>query len=451
MNYHNQLDFNSLKTLVRTLNEKVLDSLDLTIKIKSTTQLVEDIELVTNGEYAQISGVYLMLLLVGNVIDLDTIKKHDDLPMVSSFLTSLGNQSISETKRTVPAEVVKRPERKPLIPASRLRSHPIGANSPSLQSDFATIGFTDNNGDLVRGDIAQTVLTELWGKAPSFVQASGYYVPAKILFDTEKDKIETQNGTVARSLKQQNETTIIESNKVTRQGYHTTIQRLILKPYDAVHVVDIDWIVSEATIPKKPQNKRKQQYYKGKVKQKISWGTRYMPDANKLPEHIALGETIRLDGVTCKICFKDGKISLYSQDGITPMYDVGYYVIDKQGFDITWERITPKYQYAFDKAAESLLDKVSKAHTEALAHYTEDSIWSQVGRRLKGNTRRPKLKKARKYVFNRYRRADSLLPLDVKAACAKLDNPHISEKTRVYANNVLLGYYLDMSRASGQR
>lgn len=349
----------------------------------------------------------------------------------------------------------------------------ISANTPNLQDDFARIGFSDQNGTLYRGEIAQQILTDLWDydgkntliRPPFQVRSEGYKHPAIVhIFPVTKENVLGNDIPVRIS----NQTTVIQNNKVLRNSHnhgHTANQRLYdLKPLlsDGIVLLEniqkVEWFKTVES--KKPQDKKSSSYRKNSVKSKIIWQTKYI--AVDFSPKVSYGKLITLPiyepspkTVKCRLVLETTlAINLYRDDKLwltvgrySVQYDKSTNTLTACGEHFT-NALLPGWEPILDKNIQGLIASNShKIDTHNELTFLESIAYHEYrnshGKTL-NNKQYTKLKRqARKAMFSLYHSNPEALPSDVRKVCHKLDNDAslaLDHKERSKLNKILIAY-----------
>lgn len=472
----NNFSFDSLKSLADLLNKEC----SLSIKKKSKAQLIADVE--TALEDPKVMAVYLIALHQTKVYSTDDLKQFISittdgnktlLPTVARYLERLKSSApIKQVERkNIEPSIIRNKQQ--IIPSTRL-INPISVMSPTLQGQFGNLGFTDNNGDTIRGNTAKELLTYCWEHFPpnEAVLAQGYLYPARIYFAAETKEIEINGKIQSRPIFEPIQNTRIEANQVVLQGYHTKTRRISLKPLATENIVAVDWIVNTIT-SLKGQNIKASRYRKNTVKSKISWGTGFCPvDVSTLT---AQGYPLFLNGEKYTLVLNcNGSILLRGfgkliatavrgktknkwlgeqvqlKQEISPAREteIGKWNISNEEFCAEFLKdLSPEIYTVVNSCIEKVLENFSPRNLARLdgfflgKHYAElakkerNKLTRSQYVRLRGN--------ARKQIFKRYREGKEL-PLDIRQACHNLQEKqaHHSQDDLSQLNDILVGFYL---------
>lgn len=475
----NNFSFDSLKSLADLLNKEC----SLSIKKKSKAQLIADVE--TALEDPKVMAVYLIALHQTKIYSTDDLKKFIAvttdgnktlLSPVARYLEKINPPApIKEVERKAITEPVIE-HKQGLIPSSRLKTqfNPISVMSPTLQGQFGNLGFTDNNGDTIRGNTAKELLTYCWEHFPpnETVLAQGYLYPARIYFAAETKEIEINGKIQNRPIFEPIQNTRIEANQVVLQGYHTKTRRISLKPLATENIVAVDWIVNTIT-SLKGQNIKASRYRKNTVKSKISWGTGFCPvDVSTLT---AQGYPLFLNGEKYTLVLNcNGSILLRGfgkliatavrgktknkwlgeqvqlKQEISPAREteIGKWNISNEEFCAEFLKdLSPEIYTVVNKCIEKVLENFSPRNLARLDGFFLGKYYSELARKERHNLTRSQYIRlrgnARKQIFKRYREGKEL-PLDVRQACYDLQekqSSHSQEELN-HLNDVLIGFYL---------
>jgi hypothetical protein len=381
----------------------------------------------------------------------------------------------------------------------------------SLQDQFASIGFKDQNGELVLTDVAQIILTTLWeldpveysGLAPNgHVRQNGYYSPALITVkpvtqQVESGKLDQDGNKIYRDVPiyRVNHRTVIESNKVLRNSSRNGVsdRKLDLLPLIADNEVLIDniesvqWFVTSPKETRPDQRKTASTLRKNTVKTKLSWSTRYVRTV--LDPSVSYGIEVSLpvsmdtlDPDNCRkvkyrlVLENHGKVSLY-QDGMLSQV-IGRW---HSSFDHTTGELEVNYNLSKDNVRlkswlnpiSEGLDRLVKSQGRAaksnlsltmLNNLCQDHR-KQYGSKWSLAKYRSFKSKARKAVYSlyyhnpdkdhpSYREPNprSPLPYDIQRLCFALDSrKDLTESERAEYNKALIGYALYANLIGGSK
>lgn len=371
----------------------------------------------------------------------------------------------------------------------------------SLQDQFASVGFKDQNDELILTDVAQIVLTTLWELDPveypdiapnGHVRQNGYYSPAIITVKPVTQQIETgkvdQDGNkVYRDMPvyRVNHRTVIEANKVLRNSSRNGVsdRKLDLLPFIAgnevliENIVSVQWFVTSPIEARPDQRKKASTLRKNSIKSKRSWSTRYVRTV--LDPQVSYGCEVNLPLKTKTVKYRlvleaHGKVSLYQNgslyrvlgrwnshfDHATGQLSVDYFT----GEDYPVEWIEP-VALALDRLVKSQ-GKAARSNLSLtmLNNLCQDHR-KQYGSRWSLAKYRDFKSKARKAVYGlyyhnpdpknpNYREPNpkSPLPFDVQRLCYALDNRQdLTEGERAEFNKALIGYALYAGLVGGTK
>ena len=352
----------------------------------------------------------------------------------------------------------------------------ISANSPNLLAQFSRIGFVDQNGYSYYGNPAILVLQTLWESkfVPDEIKQTGYTSQATVTIEAVTKEVEIKDGVLSvvnRPVKIAHKRTVIKNNTVLSQGFNgSSVKAIDTKPLFVNgevalnHIVAVDWHDPKVTKLKKIQNIKTTDLRKKKVKQKISWGTRYLAvnykGSSRYGFNVVLPDTPSLDKNTkYRLVFEpSGKINLYLHDNNTLSLTLGTYTAkydSKLGghilkLDIYQDvyKNFPHWVQPLDKNITDILKSEARSKEQSL----EFSIFSRQSQEIekyyRGRLTPRQLKRlkttAKKAVFKIYRSASALeiLPVDILKACDDLScKKDISDTLRSYYNNLFIAYY----------
>jgi hypothetical protein len=416
-------------------------------------------------------------VLISQASDIKALDLTRCLARINQILDARINagKAMAKTQRnTASQETLQRdtsvlPENRELLPRVIDKTiSEISVNSPNLQDAFRDIGFTDQNGTVYRGQVAERVLTELWSsdnptiKPPLEVKTSGYRVMAIVEIAPETKEIIDKDGNVSfRPIFISNQKTVIENNRVlSNSGNHGHATRVYdLRPLFTNNAVNIDnivsvnWIVT-ATEDKRQQNIKASSYRKNAVKSKISWHTRYI--AVDFDARVSYGKliTLPLDGkVKCRLVLETtGSINLYRDDKL--WLTVGRYSVQYDHASNTLlatgdhfsKNVKPEWYPILDKHIQDLISSNShivdrhneKTFLELLAH---DEYRRCFGSKLDNRQYKKVRGKARKAIFNLYHSNPDALDYDLQKVCHRLHNDKsLDDDTRSFYNKCIIGY-----------
>jgi hypothetical protein len=473
------LSYNQLQAIALEINQTIGSQIKRNDKKNILTQAI----VVTSQTNVEAMDIWLSNYLTDEVLisqasDIKTLDLTRCLARVNQILAARINSSKAVTKaprNTTSQETLQRdvsilPENRELLPRKIDRAvQEISVNSPNLKSSFSDVGFTDQNGTVYRGEVAERVLTELWLsdnpiiKPPLEVKTSGYRVMAIVEIAPETKEIIDKDGNVSfRPIFISNQKTIVENNKVlSNSASHGHATRVYdLRPLftnnsvNLENIISVDWIV-KATEDKRQQNKTVSSYRKNAVKSKISWHTRYI--AVDFDARVSYGKliTLPLDNKTvkCRLVLETtGSINLYRNDVL--WLNIGRYSVQYDHASNTLlatgdhfsKNVKPEWYPILDKNIQDLISSNShivdrhneKTFLELLAN---DEFRRCFGRKLDNRQYKKVRGKARKAIFNLYHSNPDALDYDLQKVCHRLHNDKsLDDKTRSFYNKCIIGY-----------
>jgi hypothetical protein len=474
-----ELSYNQLQSIALEINETCNTEIKRNDKKNILTQAIVETSQ-TNVEAMDIwlSNYLTDEVLISQASDMKALDLKRCLARVNDILESRINstKAVTRTPRnTASKETLQRgvsvlPENRELLPRKIDKTiSEISVNSPNLKASFNDVGFTDQNGTVYRGQVAERVLTELWLsdnpviKPPLEVKTTGYRAMAIVEIAPETKEVIDKDGNVSfRPIFISNQKTIVENNKVlnnsANHGHATRVYDLRpLFTNNAVNlenIVKVDWIVT-ATEDKRQQNKTVSSYRKNSVKTKISWKTRYI--AVDFNPTVSYGKliTLPLDDKTikCRLVLEvTGSINLYRNDVL--WLTVGRYSVQYDHASNTLlatgdhfsKNVKPEWYPILDKHIQDLIASNShivdrhneKTFLELLAY---DEYRRCLGKKLDNKQYRKIRSKARKAIFKIYLSNPDALAYDLQKVCHRLHNDKsLDDNTRSFYNKCIIGY-----------
>lgn len=257
-----------------------------------------------------------------------------------------------------------------------------------------------------------------------------------------------------------NPVTIMSKNKgaIISNGFKSSVKQKLLKPLlgnDGLiveNLLDIEYPNFSVSKPLNSASKyatRRKGPRKTTVKSKISWGTKFIPTVESL--EIALCGIVRLPNRDTRdklLITPMGEINLISDGKVVGK--IGRFDFKAResywlpGLPDTWVRSAIDKGSPLDRALFELLEGATKRTSKNIDRITIDyAIEGQHKGKINGLTKRElqRLKQnARKYFLNHDN--PEVLPLEVRRAVDKLNDPASSKLQREIANRNLVSYYL---------
>jgi hypothetical protein len=373
-----------------------------------------------------------------------------------------------------------------IAPAHRQGTHKykyVSPYSPQIQDRVSRVGFIDQNGSSYFGDIAVSLFQALWDlpessnlRVPESIRLSGSFYGATIIVDTNKKEVETKEGSVFRPIDIRVNKTLVKANKVTAQGFNTTLRRQDLKPLFqngrvlVENILQVIWYSADHENIKTSFRERQSTYRKAQVKTRISWGTKFIPDGiwgnNKdwsIPVSLP-GKTANDKSIPARIALNsNGKVTLYDKVHDTKLMDIGT-------FRSTWNIKTSTWLVKFDidrvlntkpalvlwkNAIEEKLIAFLEAASKSNSERQDESLLARQYAKiadanfcLQDRRLRKKYKNAAMKAVQKMLNKGRLVPIDVERQFRKIQEDKLSSQTlltndqRNYAYRIILGYFL---------
>jgi hypothetical protein len=508
--YCSMLNLGEIKDIARQLNDTVRE--DNPIKLSGKGRTLSVISSEVSKALQDLDKQILQLL-------------EKDYTLLSQFNVLVNKYKLQQCTKFIEAKHSKPTSRVyDLKPTKKIVVSPY---SPGLKASFARIGFTDQNGSSYTGAVAVAVLTELWHlddsllAPPEELKIKGIYLyPATVQIKTAKKRVEiSRNGIlteIERTIHIPRVPTLFENGnkncKVISPGWNGDKTRvedtlplfvnLDIDPTNPLktvggqlcidNLIRVDWHQGErfkGPTVKKIQGTSDKVNIKSHTKEKINWGTRYLPveynPSSALGHNISLPDNDKADSPTTRyrlVLESTGRINLYllhdnsfycSLGKFSPQYDtkaLGYTV--QIGFYTSVLQNRPYWAHPLDAQIGNMLASRSKASDDrvhkSITAYNQSRYSYTLGKNLSRKQRQNLKSSAKKAIFKLYddHSLKSDLPIDILKACDDLrfhkiyNNPndrdvtdYLAEDERIrvtnlshkkfgYYNHLLVGYYL---------